>query len=271
MMYRKVALSFVVATTLGLTGCVDSDGDGLTNSEEADLGTDPELADSDGDGIDDGEEIEQGLNPLSVDSDGDGYSDWDELDQGSDPTDEDDGIFEGGFPYNPEAEDCDDDEFDGKASEGDELPCGTFVTQFDEDWNLWNMKDNAQYAVIDTGAVWCGPCNAIAAWLDGEDAYFGAEMDAAREAVWNGDVIWVTSLFQDESGNPAELRDIEDWADEYPTEGVPVLVDDDRDIADWIQAPGIPSLSLVDLETMEMTIVDQTTGVASFLADEFGD
>ena len=51
----------------------DADGDGLTNAEEADLGTDPYRADSDGDGITDDEELGTGANPR--DSDGDGVID----------------------------------------------------------------------------------------------------------------------------------------------------------------------------------------------------
>ena len=143
MKYRKVALSFIAATALGLTGCVDSDGDGLTNSEERDLGTDPDVADTDGDGIADGEEVERGIDPLNIDSDGDGYSDGDEVAEGSDPADEDDMIFEGGFPYNPTAvEDCDDDDFSGRAEVGDLLPCGVFINQWEEDWDDNDTNDD---------------------------------------------------------------------------------------------------------------------------------
>ena len=42
------------------TAAEDSDGDGLTDGEEHDLGTDPEDADSDGDGVSDGDEVEIG-------------------------------------------------------------------------------------------------------------------------------------------------------------------------------------------------------------------
>ena len=42
----------------------DCDNDGLTNEEEAELGTEPEIADTDGDGITDGQEIIDGTNPL---------------------------------------------------------------------------------------------------------------------------------------------------------------------------------------------------------------
>lgn len=43
---------------------LDSDSDGLTNLQEAQLGTDPNKADTDGDGFNDGQEVQAGYNPL---------------------------------------------------------------------------------------------------------------------------------------------------------------------------------------------------------------
>jgi hypothetical protein len=43
---------------------VDSDGDGLTDAEEASLGTDPHDPDSDGGGVNDGDEVANGTDPL---------------------------------------------------------------------------------------------------------------------------------------------------------------------------------------------------------------
>ena len=58
----------------------DSDGDGLTDKLEKQLGTDRKKADSDGDGLSDGAEYNQyKTNPLIADSDGDGLSDGDEV------------------------------------------------------------------------------------------------------------------------------------------------------------------------------------------------
>jgi len=71
----------------------DLDGDGLTDREElVELGTDPLLPDTDGDGIDDGEEVVAGTDgfltlPLVADTDGDGLGDGLEVATGSDPTD----------------------------------------------------------------------------------------------------------------------------------------------------------------------------------------
>ena len=65
----------------------DSDGDGLTDDEEADIGTDPNDPDTDDDGLNDGDEVDLGTDPLNPDTDGDGVNDGDEVDCGSDPLD----------------------------------------------------------------------------------------------------------------------------------------------------------------------------------------
>jgi alpha-tubulin suppressor-like RCC1 family protein len=72
-------------------GLADSDGDGLLNWRERQLGTNLSLADSDGDGMPDAWEVAQGLNPLSndaaADADGDGLSNLQEYQANSDPHD----------------------------------------------------------------------------------------------------------------------------------------------------------------------------------------
>ena len=45
-----------------------------------------EQRDSDGDGVSDADEINNGTDPHNPDSDGDGVNDGDELDNGTDPT-----------------------------------------------------------------------------------------------------------------------------------------------------------------------------------------
>lgn len=66
----------------------DGAGDGLTNWEEYELGTDPTLADSDGDGLDDGDEVTGAgvrppTDPTSDDTDGDGLKDGVESNTGA--------------------------------------------------------------------------------------------------------------------------------------------------------------------------------------------
>ncbi len=67
-------------TQEALLNGMDADGDGLTDREELDLGSDPQNPDTDADGLKDGEEVHTyRTDPLSVDTEGDGLSDGDEV------------------------------------------------------------------------------------------------------------------------------------------------------------------------------------------------
>ena len=108
---KALAAAQATATAAALTAVVagDSDGDGLSNDQEAARGTDPNRADSDADGLSDGDEVliyatdptnrdsdgdvltdfdeinSHNTNPTQSDSDGDGAADGLEVAQGSDP------------------------------------------------------------------------------------------------------------------------------------------------------------------------------------------
>lgn len=65
---------------------LDTDGDGLTDTEEQQLRTNVANQDSDTDGLGDKEEVHAWkTNPLKADSDGDGYTDKQEIDNGYNP------------------------------------------------------------------------------------------------------------------------------------------------------------------------------------------
>ncbi len=74
----------VLATgTKDAAGFRDGDGDGLSDEQEREYGSDPNNKDTDADGFTDKQEINGGYNPLitnkDVDSDGDGIMNWEEL------------------------------------------------------------------------------------------------------------------------------------------------------------------------------------------------
>ena len=84
----------------------DTDGDGLTDGQEALIGASPAKTDTDGDGLPDGWEVRHGLDPLSTDGDdgdagdpdGDGVDNLNEYEIGSDPNSADtdgDGLSDG--------------------------------------------------------------------------------------------------------------------------------------------------------------------------------
>jgi len=64
----------------------DTDGDGLSDQEEAVLGTDPAKVDTDGDGLNDREEVQvYHTDPNNPDTDGDTFEDGSEVQNGYDP------------------------------------------------------------------------------------------------------------------------------------------------------------------------------------------
>ncbi|RMD51570.1 hypothetical protein D6827_02030 [Candidatus Parcubacteria bacterium] len=65
---------------------IDSDGDGLTDEEELQAGTDPKDIDTDNDGLGDREEVQvYDTDPLNADTDDDGYLDGQEVSAGYNP------------------------------------------------------------------------------------------------------------------------------------------------------------------------------------------
>tara|TARA_R110002072_G_scaffold1409_4_gene11964 strand:- start:9531 stop:10940 length:1410 start_codon:yes stop_codon:yes gene_type:complete len=128
-----------------LSPAIDTDGDGLTDDEEVELGTDPGNPDSDNDGLNDGDEVVSGtdpfngdsdqdgvldgadIDPLSAtsDSDGDGISDIEENNNGTDPlsTDTDqDGVEDSNDAFPLDANESIDTDNDGTGDNSDAFP-----------------------------------------------------------------------------------------------------------------------------------------------------
>ena len=83
-----LGLTRIVGTSvdIGAYEAVNSDGDQLSNGEEAYYGTNPLLTDTDGDGLADDEVYAYFTNPLLTDSDSDGFADGFEVANGYSPT-----------------------------------------------------------------------------------------------------------------------------------------------------------------------------------------
>lgn len=119
LLFGGVALQYGCSSSKDTTQQqVDTDGDGLTDAQEAQLGTDPNKADTDGDGLTDGDEVNQyKTDPLTADTDGDGLNDGDEVNSyNTDPNKADsdgDGLNDGDevnqYRTDPNAADSDSD------------------------------------------------------------------------------------------------------------------------------------------------------------------
>jgi hypothetical protein len=86
--YKKFCLIEVaLGNDIKIARKVDSDNDGLTDSNELFTSLDPYDSDTDKDGLFDGDEyIKYNTNPKDADTDGDGYTDGEEVKNGTNPT-----------------------------------------------------------------------------------------------------------------------------------------------------------------------------------------
>ncbi len=221
----------------------DTDDDGLSDGEEVDLGSDPLEADTDGDGLNDGDEVDIGTDWDDPDTDGDGYNDHDEDYEGSDPLDEDDLIYEGGWPYYFAK-----DELNGGDTfgEGKRFMNFKYKDQYGDRVELWDFyNEDDKFVMLDIAAGWCGPCQDMAAWMEGEYNVYFEPWIGVRKAVDKGDLYWITVLGEGYAFNPTTPDDVEQWADSFPHENVPVLQDSDGESFFYVELTTIPSLVLL--------------------------
>jgi hypothetical protein len=279
---RSIAALALIAVAPGCIFGADADGDGIKNGEEEDLGLDPDNADSDDDGLDDGAEIDAGSDPLEPDTDGDGLLDGDEIDigtdpnemdtdgdsyndhdedyEGTDPLDEDDVIYEGGWPYYFGKDDLKEgDEY----AEGERFMNFKYRDQYGDRVDLYDFyNEEGIHVMLDIAAGWCGPCQAMAAWMEGEDDPYFADYDEVRKAVNKGELYWITVLGDSYvPGVPPAPEDIERWADDYPHDEVPVLQDTEAETFDFTGLTTIPSLVL-----LKPNLKVDTDGVGDYFA-----
>lgn len=99
------------SSTVTITPNLDTDGDGLSDAMEAQLGSNPNDPDTNHDGVPDGVAYRLGLSLTSNDTDGDGVTNAVEIAQGTDPIKADtdgDGVPDGQdcFPLDPTRSQC---------------------------------------------------------------------------------------------------------------------------------------------------------------------
>lgn len=214
-----------------LSAC--SDGPGGTKASEtgtlpADGDCDPS-ADSDGDGLDDCTEEQLGTDPTAVDSDGDGISDPDELDCVSDPLDAAEQCYACGWAHNnPGTLTA------TGAAIGDTVEDLTFIDQCGDDVRLWDFAGS--YTVAFLTAAWCPLCKDEASAVEEEAAVLAG---VTGQSV-NGLVI----LFESQTAGPPTVDDTIVYAQQIGAETMPVLADPDQAVLssvpyDGSELPGV--------------------------------
>ncbi len=189
-------------------GSADTDGDGLTNAQEREAGTDPE----------------------DPDTDDDTYLDPWELTEGTDPTDPGSRIYTGFWPYNPFKQDRQDPGFTGEPLTDAFIGNHVGRDQFSQEVELFDFLDQDVDVVIAVYAAWSEPDNLVAQWLSSNGADDPLELDAdydeVRRAINQRRLYWVSVLVQ--GTDPAEsatVADIAEWHETWPHDQVVVLTD----------------------------------------------
>jgi len=273
-----------LAATLAACSPTDTDGDGLSDKEEAERGTNPESSDSDSDGLSDLEEIEQhktdplmfdtdndllpdsfevlgmekeigGENvivftdPLSPDSDGDGYEDYDEIEEGHDPMDADDVIYKGGWPYQRYKDDITDRKLTKGIERAKPFARISLKDQHNQKVDLFDFAEQGVPIMMDLSALWCGPCQTYAEWLSGLNPDLNDQYDeifpGVRDAVDNGDVRWITIMGEDMVGIEASVDTLHEWEDEFPNDNILLLADPEQKLVEFVDLGFWPSFVLL--------------------------
>jgi len=215
-----------------------------------------------------------------ADGDGDGYSDDDETHAGTDPNDASSVIYTGGWPYHQDKDSIVDPGWDSEAHTGMVMPRFIATDQFGELVDLYDYAYQGVPVAVDLSTHWCTPCQRIAGWMAGlEDSslledypWWDPAYERIPQLVWNGDILWITIIYEDVDHNDAVPQDAIDWDEAFPHPYVPVLADTEKEMHGWIRPTGIPCVNLLN---EDMTLMDyQNRGLdAAFdmLLDLYGD
>ena len=232
-MHRNPKFAVILSLPIILISCVEGSEDPADESEE-----ESEPVDSDGDGLFDDEEEELGTDPSLVDTDGDGFDDMEEVEGGTNPNYEYSHPYTGGYNVgycaDGMAESTGPSSSNGHTplyAEGDVVDNFTLVDQHGEEVDLYSFCGRNVMLIFSAG--WCGPCVALS-----EDA------QAIQDDYEDLQIFEI--LIEDARGDAPDRADLEDWAEHGGMTNVVVVGDGDYEAwpyweADW----GIPSVSYI--------------------------
>ena len=214
----------------------DSDGDGLTDSQEAELGTDPNAKDTDADNY---------------------WDSW-EVTEGTDPLDPESRIYTGYWPYNPDKDALVQGTWaQANTTVGSPFARQTYLDQHGDEVDIYdfanftnNESGEPSFIIVDMSAQWCGPCHNMAEWISGVDNSdtlpYQQVYPSLRDKVHSLRVWWITIIVEDANGGPPTVGDTSSWAQAHQDAYIPVLADETQQIRDTYNAGQYPFVFLVD-------------------------
>lgn len=266
MIEPKFAVALLAASILLSPGCAepnadDEDGSGASGTETDETETEtgePEPLDSDQDGLSDDEEAELGTDPLLKDTDADNYWDSWELIEGTDPLDIDSRIYTSWWPYNPDKDALPQGSWaTASTAAGSPFPRHTFHDRHGELVDLYdfanftiNSTGQPAYIIVDVSAQWCGPCHNMAYWLGGVVSESTVPLIEAYptlpDKVHDLQVWWMTFIVEGGDSGPPDLADPQVWFQSHPDNYIPVFADVDQLVREHFSGGFYPFVFLLD-------------------------
>jgi hypothetical protein len=269
---RLFILTFLAP--LALAGCVEADpiddgmaegtgeeGDGDGDGDQGDGDGDPGAADDDGDGLTNDEEAELGTDPNVKDTDADNYWDSWEVIEGTDPLDPASRIYIGYWPYNPDKDDLEQGDWaTATTAVGSAFPRDSFIDHHGDYVDLYdftnftyNESGERAYFIFDLSAQWCGPCHNVANWIAerGNPADWQWIQDTyptVREKVHSLRIWWITFVVENNSGGAPTMQDAVSWFTTHQDNYIPIVADETQQVRNRYLGPAFPHFFLLDPE-----------------------
>lgn len=267
---RRLPLTLLSALALSLGACTSTSPEELLSTTDATSATSLPTTTTTTTGMDE-------TSTDGTDSAGDGDGDPTDAttdDPTDDPTDvtTDDPTDDPTDPTDPTAGDGDGDPdpttggdgspcnvpdpgWGGFAQVGQPAPHFSGLNQFGEPMSICEYEGLP--IVIDTSAVWCGPCQLLSDCLGGNDnsclQVFGGNQQVLdflfyplRPQIANGQFGWFTVLTENAQSGPPSLADAQVWDQNFPAEGAWVIADEQQLYYTHLPIEGFPSVWLIN-------------------------
>ena len=145
--------------------------------------------------------------------------------------------------------------------EGDLFPHFKAIDQFEEIVDIYDFaNDEGKYILIEMGAAWCSPCHSLASWITwNEDEikskpFWREKYNKIKTLIENGDIYFITILYEDEFRDNAIYDTVYEWYNTYPDESIPILADEEKILHSIIRPTGIPAITLLSPKMEVITL-----------------